>query len=233
MTDWTPELEQKSKELDAKATPGEWYVSEPLYSGADGGKHQYREISSRLTMFWVCRVLGFFKDSRGEYEANTQFIAHARTALPAAVREIEKLRENRDYWATCAKDAQHWRDHNSAEIEILNKEASVKDMEIERLRAENERLEIALIDYRNGDLLQSFASSNEELKAQCDELRTALERSKKLQDLTLTNEIRWMRKHDDLSQLLASLRDWKSPDGVLQVKDLQWAKALLDKEPAK
>lgn len=48
----------------------------------------------------------------------------------------------------------------------------------------------------------------------------------KLQDLTLENELRWMRKHDELGKLVASLRDWKSPDGVLQVKDLKWFKDL-------
>ncbi len=53
-----------------------------------------------------------------------------------------------------------------------------------------------------------------------------LEASMKLQDLTLSNQIRWMRKHDDLLALIQSIRDWKSPDGVLEVKDLHWFKTL-------
>ncbi len=35
-----------------------------------------------------------------------------------------------------------------------------------------------------------------------------------------------MKKHEDLATLIATLRDWKSPDGVLQVKDLKWFKDL-------
>ncbi len=50
--------------------------------------------------------------------------------------------------------------------------------------------------------------------------------AKKLQDLTLNNELRWMRKHEELSGLIASVRDWKSPDGVLQIRDLNWFKGL-------
>ena len=33
-------------------------------------------------------------------------------------------------------------------------------------------------------------------------------------------------ERDELRDLLTSLRDWKSPDGVLQVKDLHCFKAL-------
>ena len=64
-----------------------------------------------------------------------------------------------------------------------------------------------------------------------------LTQAKKLQELTVDNQIRWMQKHDDLLKLIVSLRDWKSPDGVLQVKDLRWFKDLamerddLESEP--
>ena len=53
-----------------------------------------------------------------------------------------------------------------------------------------------------------------------------LVQSVKLQELTLNNQIRWMQKHDELLRLIDSLRDWKSPDGVLQVKDLKWFRDL-------
>lgn len=53
-----------------------------------------------------------------------------------------------------------------------------------------------------------------------------LTQAKKLQELTLGNEIRWMQKYDELLGLIDSLRDWKSPDGVMQVKDLKWFKDL-------
>jgi len=49
---------------------------------------------------------------------------------------------------------------------------------------------------------------------------------RQLYNLTLDNEIRWMHLHDELLKLVGSLRDWKSPDGVLQVQDLKWFKDL-------
>ncbi len=63
-----------------------------------------------------------------------------------------------------------------------------------------------------------------------EKLLERLVQMKKLQALTLDNEIRWMRKHDDLLALVESLRDWKSPDGVLQVKDLHWFATIAHKE---
>jgi hypothetical protein len=71
---------------------------------------------------------------------------------------------------------------------------------------------------------QDGADHSDEIRIRV--LQDRLEIAKKLQDLTLTNEVRWMRKHEELLNLVASLRDWKSPDGVLQVKDLQWFKDL-------
>lgn len=75
--------------------------------------------------------------------------------------------------------------------------------------------------------LKTFPDSHtSRLLADRAELVDKLERAKKLQSLTLDNEIRWMRKHEDLLGRFASIRDWKSPDGVLQVKDLEWFKEL-------
>ena len=59
-------------------------------------------------------------------------------------------------------------------------------------------------------------------RAEVERLNGRLSQAKKLQDMTLDNEIRWMKKHDELLGLIDSLRDWRSPDGVLQVKDLKW-----------
>lgn len=82
------------------------------------------------------------------------------------------------------------------------------------------------ISQRIPEDLPSAVREIQKLRAAELEVRTRLGMSKKLQELTLTNEIRWMRKHEDLIMLIASLSDWKSPDGVLQVKDLEWFKAL-------
>ena len=40
-----------------------------------------------------------------------------------------------------------------------------------------------------------------------ENLKIRLEHSKKLYDMTLTNELRWMRKHEEVSQELKSLKD--------------------------
>ncbi len=64
------------------------------------------------------------------------------------------------------------------------------------------------------------------LTSELDRVKGERDGSRKLQQLTLDNEIRWMRKHEVLLGFIESLRDWKSPDGVVQVKDLNWFKAL-------
>jgi hypothetical protein len=71
----------------------------------------------------------------------------------------------------------------------------------------------------NSDLREVLRKSN-----MTDQERLA--QAQKLQELTLGNEIRWMQKYDELLGLIDSLRDWKSPDGVMQVKDLKWFKDL-------
>lgn len=64
------------------------------------------------------------------------------------------------------------------------------------------------------------------LQQQLSTTREQLAQAKELQDLTLSNEIRWMQKHEALLGLIETLRQWKSPDGVLQVKDLKWFQGL-------
>ncbi len=83
----------------------------------------------------------------------------------------------------------------------------------------------AALEEANKEIVESQKAYNHQ--AHCAHLLSnKLDGSKRLQELTLANEIRWMRKHEDLLKQIYSLRDWKSPDGVLQVKDLQWVKEL-------
>lgn len=88
----------------------------------------------------------------------------------------------------------------------------------------NNRLSKVLRETR--EQLKSALAELAALKARAAEDTRRLEQMRKLQDLTLSNEIRWMQKHDEALKLIGSLRDWKPPDGVLQVKDLNWFKEL-------
>jgi hypothetical protein len=81
---------------------------------------------------------------------------------------------------------------------------------------------------KDRDLLENQYTALGQALTKIKNLQERRESAQKLQQLTLDNETRWMRKHDDLLGLIASLRDWKSPDGVLQVKDLHWFKELSE-----
>src|SRR5262249_52749680 len=55
--------------------------------------------------FWICKVLGFQDDPNGEYRANAEFIAAARTGWPRALRELERLRVEVRLLQSCGLEA--------------------------------------------------------------------------------------------------------------------------------
>src|SRR5262245_10838609 len=89
-----PPTEQELTEmerLDKTATPGPWRVDNTLRSGRDGGRHSYREGVPVAFSFWISKILGFSDGPRGEYLANGEFIAAARTGWPRVIAEVRRL----------------------------------------------------------------------------------------------------------------------------------------------
>jgi len=72
----------ESKAICEAATPGPWY-SEPYTERADGIWHGDG---------MACIGLAYYGVEQKTPQANGIFIAHARTALPKALDEIEKLK---------------------------------------------------------------------------------------------------------------------------------------------
>ncbi len=61
-----------------KTTPGPWEAQPKLFTGTDGGKHGYYEVTSNKGMFWIARVLGFSTgEDREQFKANARLIAAA------------------------------------------------------------------------------------------------------------------------------------------------------------
>ena len=88
--DWTPERIREARERCDKATGGNWHAADC--------------VAPRIAIYaWITRegepkpsanYLGeCYADAKGQGRANMAFIAHARTDLPAALREIERLRD--------------------------------------------------------------------------------------------------------------------------------------------
>lgn len=104
----------------AKATPGSWVVT----GGEIENPHTYATVigqEDRGSNAWHADMRLILADT------DADFIAHARTDLPALVAEVERLREDRDSWEG-ALDAQL--DKNIAmAAECSSLRARVKELE--------------------------------------------------------------------------------------------------------
>lgn len=245
MTDWTPELEQTSKELDASATPGPWDNTTTNYQPY-GYPRAIIRYDSRPS---GNQVITPSVDS----SANADWIAHARTALPAAVREIERLRAENDTW-TCfhcgfkasdrAEAAAHfgdmddeyplciiWKDLDAdgraSEYQSQSRELDAEREENSALRTTNEGLEYRLLEYEDlaGSRFKGCKSLNDAFNLFDTMEGRALAAEEKIKIL--------QAQCDELRKALKDVHGFLSPFHDGQLFMAAKIKALLDKEPAK
>lgn len=86
---------EHTKALEAAATPGPWLYCTKTYDGmplvvAEG--YGFPAEPMRQTRGIVCHP-----------EADAEFIAHARTAVPALVAAVERVQAIAEHWSTCPK----------------------------------------------------------------------------------------------------------------------------------
>lgn len=77
------------RERAEKATPGPWAIDPKFRISMDGGRHAFLEVYSRIRAIWVAKVQTF-SDDKGEYAANAELTATARTDIPALCDALEK-----------------------------------------------------------------------------------------------------------------------------------------------
>ena len=112
----------ESKAICERATPGPWHVVEYANHHALQNTPEYAGID----------VLDELGDGPNEPERNYDFCAHARSALPAALAELEALSKMREA-------AEAWRKHIA---EIVGERGDELDIS---LRSHRERV-VALLD---------------------------------------------------------------------------------------
>ena len=120
----TKEQIERGKALCAAATAGPWITADAT---ADGVSVKYRDGDRGL--FKIARVRGWDRDRE-----NAEFIAEARTLLPAALDALERVTAERDL-------ARHARDGYHADIDVQRQV-------IRELRAQIEHVAALLPRYR-------------------------------------------------------------------------------------
>lgn len=83
---------EHTKALEAAATPGPWDVLR------DGPSIEDSAVDYSI---W-CEAIGDRLTSEVG-EADAEFIAHARTAVPALVAAVERVQAIAEHWSTCPK----------------------------------------------------------------------------------------------------------------------------------
>lgn len=143
MTTWTPEKLAEARALCEAATPGEWKWEDwqtPFSEGGTEGPNKFTLTAPPGThdrgpseMFPDMRNDLLYDEEHKISENDRAFIAAARTMLPAALDEIERLRNPATRASTHSEGCWRWRHHHECAID-----------RVEMLEAENARLRRAL-----------------------------------------------------------------------------------------